>query len=114
MDMTVYAVQMQMQYDKESRSVQPRFPSISKADEWGQVEYLLDPSAHPFNPDLVIGSLHHKLSGFSDDDYLLLIGNPVLIGMASAVAARYNDGKINFLQWNPKNSKYVHIFAQLY
>lgn len=112
--MTVYAVQQQMRFDPHRKELVPRFPSINKAERWGEIVYLLSPSAHPFNPELVLGDLHEKLSGFSDDDHLLLIGNPGLIGMSTALAAHYNEGRVKFLQWSGRHSEYTEIVTKIF
>ena len=112
--MTVFAVQQQMRFDQTSKELVPRFTSIKKAERWGEIVYLLSPSAHPFNPDLVLGDLHEKLSGFNDEDYLLLIGNPGLIGMATALAAYYNEGRVKLLQWSGRHNEYTEIVAKIY
>ncbi len=112
--MTVFAVQQQMRFDQVRKELVPRFTSINKAERWGQIVYLLSPSAHPFNPDLVLGDMHEKLSGFSDDDHLLLIGNPGLIGMATTIAAWYNNGSVKLLQWSGRHNEYTEIVAKIY
>lgn len=112
--MTVYAVQQQMRYDPLRKELVPRFPSIVKAEKWGAIVYILSPSAHPFDPELVLGDIHEKLSGFSDDDHLLLIGNPGLIGMSTAVAAHYNSGRVKFLQWSGRHSEYTEIVTEIF
>jgi|SRR6056297_997314 len=111
--MTVFAVQQQLKYDQSKGELVPRFPLIKKAERFGLIEYLLSPSAHPFNPELVLGDLHEKLSGFSDDDHLLLIGNPALIGMATAIAAYYNSGNVSLLQWSGRHSEYTEIKTKI-
>lgn len=110
--MAVYAIQQQMHYDAVKGELLPRF-DLSPAEEFGEIKYLLSPSASPFTPDSIISELHEKLKGFSDEDYLLLIGNPVLIGMAAAIAAD-NAGTVNFLQWSGKNHKYISIKAEIF
>lgn len=112
--MTVYAVQQQMRFDQAKGELVPRFTSIKKAERWGDIVYLLSPSAHPFNPDLVLGDLHEKLSGFNDEDHLLLIGNPGLIGMATALAAYYNEGRVKLLQWSGRHNEYTEIQTKIY
>ncbi len=112
--MTVYAIQQQMRFDQVKKELVLRFTSINKAERWGEIVYLLSPSAHPFNPELVLGDLHEKLSGFSDNDHLLLIGNPGLIGMATALAAYYNEGRVKLLQWSGRHSEYTEIQAKIY
>lgn len=112
--MTVYVVQNQMRYDHDLREMTPRFPTIEVARQWGELEYILDPSASAFEPDQVIGNIHHKLSGFSDDDFLVLVGNPGLIGMVFGIAAYYNDGKVKILQWSGKFKTYVVISSKIF
>lgn len=112
--MAVFAVQQQMRFDQVRKELVPRFTSINKAERWGQIVYLLSPSAHPFNPDLVLGDMHEKLSDFSDDDHLLLIGNPGLIGMATTIAAWYNNGSVKLLQWSGRHNEYTEIVAKIY
>lgn len=112
--MTVFAVQQQMRFDQDRKELVPRFTSIDKARKWGEIVYLLSPSAHPFNPDRVLGDIHEKLRRFSDDDYLLLIGNPGLIGMATAIAAYHNNGSVKLLQWSGRHNEYTEIVACIY
>ena len=112
--MTVYIVQQQMKFDQERGELVPRFTSINKAERWGELVYLLSPSAHPFNSELVLGDLHEKLSGFRDGDHLLLIGNPGLIGMATAIAAHYNHGSVSLLQWSGKHGEYTEISTRMW
>lgn len=112
--MTVFAVQQQMRFDQDTKELTPRFTSINKAERWGKILYILSPSAHPFNPEIVLGDMHEKLFRFNDNDHLLLIGNPGLIGMATTIAAHYNDGSVKLLQWSGRHSEYVEIVAKIY
>ena len=112
--MTVFIIQKQMRFDNVTGELVPRFLSIDKAKKFGNFEYLLSPSAHPFRPQNVVGDLHEKLKNYSDKDLLLLIGNPALIGMAVAVASHHNNGKIRLLQWSGKDGEYVEIQARIF
>ena len=112
--MTVFVVQQQMKFDQQRGELIPRFPSINKALKFGKIEFLLSPSAHPFNPDTILGDLHQKLRGYTDRDHLLLIGNPALIGMATAIAAHYNDGTVRLLQWSGRHSEYTEVSVKIY
>ncbi len=107
----VYVVQDQHRWDEERRMFVPKFPSIRLAEEYGELSYLLSPTASPFVPGPIIQELDSKLSQIESEDYLLLIGNPVLIGWACAIAADYNDGRLNVLQWS--NGKYLPVCADL-
>ena len=112
--MTVFVVQKQMRFDERTGELVPRFKTLDKAGKFGVLEYLLSPSAHPFNPSNIIGDLHEKLKVFNDDDYLLLIGNPALIGMATSVAAHYNGGKVRLLQWSGRQGDYAEISVRMF
>jgi hypothetical protein len=112
--MTVYVVQKQMRFDEGSGELVPRFKTLDRAQRFGAIEYLLSPSAHPFNPEHIIGDLHDKLKEFGDQDYLLLIGNPALIGMAATVASHYNGGKLKLLQWSGRQGDYAEISVRMF
>lgn len=108
----VYVVQKQLMLDRETGDLVPRF-DLSAADEYGPREFLLSPNAKPFEPAPIARDLHRSLKNFTADDFLLLVGNPVLIGMATAVAAYYSDGVVNFLQWHGKERRYVAVTADI-
>lgn len=112
--MTVYVVQRQMRYNSETGESEPRFPTITKAERFGEIKYCLSPNEHPFNLDSVLGNLHEALNDYNDDDYIVLVGNPILLGCASSICGFYNEGKINFLQWSARENDYVKIHARLY
>lgn len=41
-----------------------------------------------------------NMSTFCDDDFILLIGDPVLIGLATMVASNINNGRVALLKWD--------------
>lgn len=86
---------------------------ISSAESFGPIEYLLEPNANPFNQSEVCADLMNALGNFGETDYLLLIGNPVLIGMAMSTAAAYNNGKVKVLQWDRRSRRYIPISVDL-
>lgn len=107
----VFVVQNQQRWDDEAQMLVPKYPTISKAEEYGEIEFLLSPSAAPFTPEPIIRELADKLSRYTEHDYLLLIGNPVLIGWACALAADYADGRLQVLQWG--SGRYIPVRADL-
>lgn len=108
---TVYVVQKQLHFDHQIQEMKPRF-DLTPAEEYGNIEYLLSPSAAPFKPDSVIADLVEGLRHFTKDDYLLLVGNPILIGLTAAIASEKSD-IIQFLQWSGKDQKYISVKADL-
>ena len=109
----VFVVQDHRRYDKETGeyvSVYDLTPALS----YGTFHYLLSPTAAPWSPESIIRDLWDGLEDFCDDDYLLMIGNPVLCGLAATVACQVNDGRIKFLQWNGREKTYTAVEAQVF
>ena len=75
---------------------------LSPAAEWGEIRFVLREFENPF-ADIrqtladVRSVLHAE--NFGPADWLLLVGNPVLIAVVSAVAAE-RTGLLRVLQWN--------------
>ena len=109
----VLAIQNQMRYEREKGIYVPKF-DLSPAEEYGQIKFLLSPTASPFNPAGVMPDLWEGLRDYSDDDHLLLVGNPILIGWATAIAADVNDGRVRLLQWSGKDRRYLSVDAQVF
>lgn len=106
----VYVVQNQHRWDHASQSFKPKF-DFSSAEQYGELVSLLSPTAAPFRPEGFLPELHEKLAQMQPEDYLLLIGNPVLIGLTVAVAADFLDGRVQMLQWSGKDGRYLPIVA---
>lgn len=104
----VFVVQKTMRWDESKGELVPKF-DLEPAREYGELEFLLSPTAAPFNPETILGELHRKLADIQETDYLLLVGNPVLIGMVCAIAADYSQGCFNMLQWSGKERKYLPV-----
>tara|TARA_R100001369_G_C3305061_1_gene166376 strand:- start:1078 stop:1410 length:333 start_codon:yes stop_codon:yes gene_type:complete len=73
----------------------------------GNVQIVL--SAAP-----VIRKLRRRLRDFNDDDYLLLTGDPVIMGIAIAVAMEVNRGRVNLLKWDKRESGYYDVFVDMF
>lgn len=102
----VYVVQAQMKMTTEG--LVPQF-DFSSAEKYGELVFLLSPSASPFNPDPIIRELHEKLANYTTEDFILLTGNPCLIGWVVGILADKTDGKFKLLQWNGKEQGYIPV-----
>jgi len=110
--MTVFVVSDQRVLDYDTGEYVSKY-DYSPAEEFGEIEYLLSPTANPFqNIEALIAELHSKLQSSTTDDYLILSGNPALMAAAAAIMAGYNDGWINLLQWHGYERKYRPITFQ--
>ena len=84
--------------------------NVLSAEKYGDLELLLpEGSQIVLSAGPTVRRLTHRLRNFNDDDYLLLIGDPAAIGMATVIAAEYNRGKIQFLKWDRQEKQYYPI-----
>lgn len=84
--------------------------NIIPAQKFGRIQVLLSPNVQVgFSAGQVVQKLYLDLSSFNDDDYLLLIGDPVIIGAATAVACHWNNGKAKLLKWDRQEMQYYPV-----
>ena len=109
MDINSRVFVIQNQFTKtQSGNLVEKF-DLSPARRYGELTFLLSPTAKPFRANSVLKDLQNGLKDYSDRDYLLLIGNPALIGFAAAIAANFNDGNLQLLQWSGDLNQYLVI-----
>lgn len=108
--MTVYVVQRQHQKNDQGELV-PKF-NLSPAKKYGGLKYICPHNLNPKQTEVALEHIREAMVDFTADDHLLLIGNPVLIGLATLVAAEYSDS-INFLQWSGQLRDYIEIPTEL-
>lgn len=87
--------------------------NLLPAKEFGELSVLLGPNQLVLDTSFAIGELKEKLFTFSDKDYLLPIGDPVAIGLATAFAASYNKGRVKFLKWDRQEQRYYSVQTKL-
>ncbi len=99
--MTVYVVQ-------EVKGI-----NLLPATEYGDIEILLPQGQVAFYTKPTIKRLYTNLRKYTMDDYLLMIGDPAAIALASAVAADIGQGNLRLLKWDKQERKYFVINANL-
>lgn len=82
---------------------------LSPAADWGEPIILLQQKQSLLNPEPTVATLNEKLSDFGDDDYLVPIGDPVLMCAAAMSAAKHNAGRVKMLKWDRLLKKYIPI-----
>jgi len=87
----------------------PRVDILS-ATKYGELLPLANPSEQlHLSPGRIISLFKRKLKNFYDKDFLLLIGDPALIGVAVTVASDINDGKVTVLKWDRIEKMYYPV-----
>ena len=81
----------------------------------GKFNFLLpELSQIIFSPGPLIFKLRKGLKDFTTDDYLLLTGDPAIIGVACSIVSDITNGKYNLLKWDKQERKYYPIEINLY
>jgi hypothetical protein len=82
--------------------------NMTSALDFGSLEALLEErdEATMLNIPRLVEKIKHGLRYFTKDDYLLLIGSPVSIGIACAVAAEMTGGVFQVLKWDGQEKRY--------
>ena len=81
----------------------------------GKFNFLLPEfSQMIFSPGPLIYKLRQGLKDFKVDDYLLLTGDPAIIGVACSIVSDITNGKYNLLKWDKQERKYYPIEINLY
>ena len=89
--------------------------NILGADEYGTFKFLLpELSQIIFSPGPLIFKLREGLKKFNEKDYLLLTGDPAIIGVACSIVSDMTNGKFNLLKWDKQERKYYSIEINLY
>ena len=94
--------------------VRPKI-NILGAQKYGDIKVLLkEDSQIIFSPGPIIFSLRQKLKNFTQEDYLLLTGDPAIIGVACSVVSDTTNGKYNLLKRDRQERMYYPIKINLY
>ena len=88
--------------------------NVIPAREYGELVPLFEEGKQiMLSPAPAVRKAKEKLRNFNDDDFLLLIGDPSMIGLACAVASDYNRGKYKVLKYDRRSFKYFPIQIDL-
>ena len=89
--------------------------NIMSASKYGKFKFLLPEfSQIIFSPGPLIFKLRNLLKDYRPKDYLLLTGDPAIIGVACSIAADLTNGKYNLLKWDKQERQYYPITINLH
>ena len=92
----------------------PKF-NIIGAQKFGRIEVLLREDTQIVrSPGPITYQLRRLLKDFTDKDYLLLSGDPKVIGLSIAVACDINNGKYKTLTWDKQEKMYYSTEFNIY
>ena len=89
--------------------------NITGALEYGELKFLLpELSQLMWSPGPLIFELRKKLKNYTSEDYLLLVGDPAIIGVACSIVSDITNGKYKFIKWDRQERRYYPIEINLY
>jgi hypothetical protein len=89
--------------------------NIMGAAEYGTFKFLLpELSQMIFSPGPLIFKLRKGLKDYNTEDFLLLTGDPAIIGVACSIVSDITNGKFNLLKWDKQERKYYPIHINLF
>ena len=89
--------------------------NIMGAASFGKFKFLLpELSQIIFSPGPLIFKLRKSLEKYRQKDFLLLTGDPAIIGVACSIVSDITNGKYNLLKWDKQERKYYSIEIDLY
>ena len=92
----------------------PKF-NIMGALKYGKLKVLLKENTQiVLSPGPIVFELRRLLKNYTSKDYLLLSGDPSVIGIAVAIVSDINNGKFNLLKWDRQEKVYYPLEINLY
>ena len=89
--------------------------NIMGAAEFGTFKFLLpELSQIIFSPGPLIFKLRKGLQNYRPTDFLLLTGDPAIIGVACSIVSDITNGKYQLLKWDKQERKYYPIEINLH
>ena len=89
--------------------------NIIGATQYGQLKVLLPENSQIIlSPAYVISTLKTKLKDYKSNYYLLLTGDPAIIGVACSIVSDITNGKYKLLKWDKQERRYYPVEIDLY
>ena len=89
--------------------------NIMSASEYGDFKFLLPEFSQIIcSPGPLVFKLRKLLKDYTEDDHLLLTGDPAIIGVACSIVSDITNGKFNLLKWDRQERVYYPLKINLY
>ena len=61
-----------------------------------------------------VQKMKKNLQDFKKDDYLLAVGDPVIIGLSATIVSDVTNGQFNMLKWDKREYRYYPLEFDMY
>lgn len=106
----VYIPSQPFRWDIIDRKLKPIY-DLSQAEQYGDLVDVLGSISSEVVTLEIKNKIWSSLKSYTERDYILCIGDPSVLSLASVVAALRNGGRVTLLKYNRKTKTYapVHI-----
>jgi hypothetical protein len=108
----VYIVQEPLKKDFNTGQMIP-IMDFRSVLEYGDPVVLLQSGRVSLTPGPTIDAIREGLRDFTDDDYIVSVGDPSAIFITAMIAGEVNSGKCKLLKWDKVVKRYVCINIDL-
>lgn len=109
----VFVVQQPSVFDRRKGHFVPKL-DLTPAAAFGVLVFLLPPgNIYLQRLATAVDQLRAGLASFTQDDFLLTLGDPVAIAAATMIAAQRTAGRLKLLKWDGHGKIYIPIALEL-
>lgn len=109
---TVYVTQ-EVMVREANGDLRRKFDLSSAEAKYGAARVLVPHGQSLVSSVPVVRQLNEQLRDFTEDDYLLPLGDPAIMVAAAAIAARNTNGRLNVLKWDRRQGEYLCVQLDL-
>lgn len=107
----VYVVQDVKRISYKTGKLESKY-DLTRAKRFGELVYLLDGQVRIHSQASVldaVAQVRERLAGITVNDYLLLVGDPAMIGVACGITMDLLKGRLRLLQWDKRRLDYTVV-----
>jgi len=108
----VFIPQEPQKWDSATSTSYPLY-DFTPALRYGALEVCLAPNASFLMIAPVTAALKERMRSFTDDDYLVAVGSPVMIALSAAIASERTGGKFNLLSYDKRMNEYLNTRIEI-
>lgn len=109
----VFILQEPMKKDEVTGRMMPVM-DFRRVIEYGEPIVILPTGRVSLTPGPTIDALTEALKNYTDDDYLVSVGDPTAIFVAAMIVGDRNNGKVNLLKWDKVSRQYIKVVIDIH
>ena len=107
----VFIPQVPSRFDSRLNTWLPTV-NVDHAKKFGDINIMLPPEASRLETPSIVAALKRMMADFGPDDYVVALGDPMIIAIASVLAERA-AGALRLLRWDRNTREYIAIEVTL-